>query len=80
MERLALNLLSGARDSQFLLQLPKDGSAKFEQNKTKWQTMLNDIFTKGGLDDVMKLLNLKSATSCTMLAAVIAPVLLAFTR
>ncbi|XGW30265.1 hypothetical protein V3C99_009337 [Haemonchus contortus] len=64
----------------FGAQVKKDGAAKFEQNKTKWQEMLNNIFEKGGLEDVMKLMNLKSATHCTVMAALIAPVILAFTR
>ncbi|KAL6740631.1 hypothetical protein Aduo_013972 [Ancylostoma duodenale] len=65
---------------QFGEQVSKEGSAKFEENKGKWQQMLNDIFEKGGLDGVLKLLNLKSAGHCTLVAAIVAPVVLAFTR
>ncbi|PIO71551.1 hypothetical protein TELCIR_06547 [Teladorsagia circumcincta] len=61
-------------------EVKRDGEAKFEQNKAKWQDMLNNIFEKGGLENVMKLMNLKSATQCTVMAALIAPVILAFTR
>nr|CAQ43040.1 surface associated antigen 1 precursor [Teladorsagia circumcincta] len=64
----------------FGAQVKRDGEAKFEQNKAKWQDMLNNIFEKGGLENVMKLMNLKSATQCTVMAALIAPVILAFTR
>ncbi|VDL63125.1 unnamed protein product [Nippostrongylus brasiliensis] len=58
----------------------KDGKEKFAENEQKWQGMVDQIFTKGGLDSVMKLLNLKSATSCTIVAALVAPLMLAFTR
>ncbi|ETN71595.1 hypothetical protein RB195_001399 [Necator americanus] len=65
---------------QFGDQVAKEGSTKFEENKGKWQQMLNDIFEKGGLDSVMKLLNLKSGGRCTLAAALVAPVVLAFIR
>ncbi|KHJ79988.1 hypothetical protein OESDEN_20347 [Oesophagostomum dentatum] len=65
---------------EFGEQVAKDGSAKFEENKGKWQVMLNDIFEKGGLNDVLKLLNLKSAAQCSIAAVLIAPVMLALVR
>ncbi|CAJ0600848.1 unnamed protein product [Cylicocyclus nassatus] len=65
---------------QFGEQVGKDGTAKFEENKGKWQQMLNDIFEKGGFNNVLALLNLKSAGQCTFVAAIVAPVILAFIR
>ncbi|VDM83768.1 unnamed protein product [Strongylus vulgaris] len=47
---------------------------------SRWQQLLSDIFDKGGFDKVLTLLNLKSAGHCTLAAAIIAPIVLAFVR
>ncbi|KAJ1364042.1 hypothetical protein KIN20_024033 [Parelaphostrongylus tenuis] len=60
-------------------QVARDGQAKFEENSAKWQEMLSNLFQKGGLDDVLKLLNMKSANSqYTVVAATLAPIILTF--
>lgn len=67
--------------SQFGEQVTKDGSAKFAENSTKWQEMLSNIFQKGGLDEVLKLLNMKSANHlCITVAGMMAPIILALIR
>ncbi|VDM61149.1 unnamed protein product [Angiostrongylus costaricensis] len=67
--------------SQFAEQVTKDGAAKFEENSSKWQEMLNNIFQKGGLDNVLKLLNMKSSRpQCITVAAMMAPIVLALIR
>ncbi|CAI5448553.1 unnamed protein product [Caenorhabditis angaria] len=49
------------------------GQAAFNENKSKWQDMVTNIFDKGGLTSVLKLLNLNSASSYSC-AAIVAPI------
>ncbi|KAE9421776.1 hypothetical protein Angca_000715 [Angiostrongylus cantonensis] len=63
--------------TQFAEQVARDGAGKFEENSSKWQEMLSNIFQKGGLDNVLKLLNMKSSSpQCITIAAMMAPIVL----
>ncbi|VDL74799.1 unnamed protein product [Nippostrongylus brasiliensis] len=66
--------------TEFGEKVAKDGKAKFEENEKEWQQMLDDIFTNSGLDKVVEELKKDSATTCAIVIALVAPVLLALTR
>ncbi|ULT94011.1 hypothetical protein L3Y34_003475 [Caenorhabditis briggsae] len=52
-----------------------EGAEKFEENKSKWNQMVTDIFDKGGLNSVMKLVGLQnSAPVSSFVSAALAPV------
>ncbi|CAI4227724.1 unnamed protein product [Auanema sp. JU1783] len=57
-----------------------EGKESFEANKTKWQEMVTKIFETGGLQDVMKLLNVKSAGQFSLVIAACVPVMMALLR
>uniref|UniRef100_A0A158P6B2 Secreted protein n=1 Tax=Angiostrongylus cantonensis TaxID=6313 RepID=A0A158P6B2_ANGCA len=67
-------LLTGIKEK---MKVARDGAGKFEENSSKWQEMLSNIFQKGGLDNVLKLLNMKSSSpQCITIAAMMAPIVL----
>ncbi|WKY03456.1 hypothetical protein Q1695_004869 [Nippostrongylus brasiliensis] len=66
--------------TEFGQKVAQDGKAKFEENEKEWQKMLDDIFTNSGLDKVVEELKKDSATTCAIVIALVAPVLLALTR
>ncbi|CAB3406025.1 unnamed protein product [Caenorhabditis bovis] len=60
--------------TSFQKEVKQEGAAKFEENKSKWQSMVDDMFEKGGLDDVVKMLRLNSGSPVFSCAALVAPI------
>ncbi|EGT34199.1 hypothetical protein CAEBREN_29109 [Caenorhabditis brenneri] len=50
----------------------KDGAEKFEENKGKWNQMVNDIFEKGEIKSILQLT--KNSATSSFLTAAIAPI------
>nr|ABY74340.1 surface-associated antigen [Heterorhabditis bacteriophora] len=64
--------------TQFEQQAEQSGQAKFEENKAKWQELVENIFEKGGLEDVLKLLNVKGSSPASLVTAAILSLVFAF--
>uniref|UniRef100_A0A1I7UXC0 DUF148 domain-containing protein n=1 Tax=Caenorhabditis tropicalis TaxID=1561998 RepID=A0A1I7UXC0_9PELO len=61
--------------TDFQKEVRQEGAEKFEENKGKWQQMVDDIFEKGGLNNVLKLVGLQnSAPYSSLVSAAIAPI------
>ncbi|CAP38413.2 Protein CBG21763 [Caenorhabditis briggsae] len=64
-----------AKVTEFQTEVKAEGAEKFEENKSKWNQMVTDIFDKGGLNSVMKLVGLQnSAPVSSFVSAALAPV------
>ncbi|CAD6199493.1 unnamed protein product [Caenorhabditis auriculariae] len=56
----------------FQKEVRQEGAAKFEENKSKWEAMVSDIFDKNGLGDIVKLMN--SGSMYSFSAALLIPI------
>ncbi|KAF1756890.1 hypothetical protein GCK72_013344 [Caenorhabditis remanei] len=63
-----------AKVTEFQSEVKEEGAAKFEENKGKWQQMVTDIFDKGGLNNVVKLLGLQNSAPSSFISAALAPI------
>ncbi|PAV76764.1 hypothetical protein WR25_03950 [Diploscapter pachys] len=61
----------------FQTQVKNEGAAKFNENKSRWQSMVQNIFEKNGLNDIVKLLKLNSSPGVSTFVAICAPIILA---
>ncbi|CAI2350595.1 unnamed protein product [Caenorhabditis sp. 36 PRJEB53466] len=58
--------------TDFQKEVKEEGSAKFEENKGKWEEKVTEIFDKGGLSSVLKLVGLQNASPIAQFISVVA--------